>query len=70
MTQFNKYLERLWLIIAIASAVFAAYQVTTLGWDEGSSFLIIPVIAGAWYGARRYMRIRMERVMEEQQNKQ
>jgi hypothetical protein len=67
MHQLNKYLEIMWLIGAIATAIFAGYKITANGWEQNYHLLILPVICGAWYGVRRFMRLRMERLMAEQE---
>lgn len=70
MNKLQKTLENVWLIMAILSAIFAGYKLVTLGWDAAYHFLLFPFVCGLWYGLRRFMRLRMERIMEEheQQN--
>lgn len=57
----NKAAEKFWLVAVIAAAVMAIHAIVTEGWDEGKQMLVIPAIAGLWYGFRRSFRKRMER---------
>ncbi len=60
-----KILEIAWLVIAIASIIFGAYETITSGIGESYLFFIFTVIAGIMYGMRRKQR---ERLQDESEN--
>ena len=62
MKNYNKMMEYIWLGIAIATAIFAGYQLN-LGEREDITLLIVmPFVAGALYALRRFHRKKMEKL--------
>jgi hypothetical protein len=57
----SKAAEKFWLFAIAVSAGLAAYAIATEGWESQGEMLLIPVLAGLWYGFRRTFRKRMER---------
>lgn len=68
MLRLSKMVEQFWLVFAIASFLYACYQVYLIGWEEGGRNFVIPVIATAWLLVRRGMRKRLERNQPDNQN--
>jgi len=63
MLKFHKTMVKVWLVIAILAALFAGWQLIAKGWDEAKFLLILPLIAGIWYGTRRAMVGRIEKIL-------
>ncbi|MGA1373344.1 MAG: hypothetical protein ACO3YQ_00895 [Flavobacteriales bacterium] len=57
----SKAAEKFWLVAIAVSAGLAAYAIATEGWESQGEMVLIPVLAGLWYGFRRTFRKRMER---------
>lgn len=57
----SKRAEWFWLAAIAVASVAAAHAVYTEGWETRKSMLLIPVIAGVWYGFRRHFRKRLEK---------
>jgi hypothetical protein len=60
MNKMLKFLERMWLMVAIVCAVIAAYKSIFVGLEDGAYFLMFGVLAVILWRLRRRMRIRME----------
>ena len=71
MDKANKWMEKFWLLFAIAALIFAIYQILFgLGWTQGAKYLYFPAIAFFWWLFRKKMRERVERMEREKlQNK-
>jgi hypothetical protein len=69
MNKVNRGLEHFWLAVTIGSAIYAGWAVYKDGWEEGAKNFFIPGIALMWLLFRRGMRKRMERVMQEQEQR-
>lgn len=50
-----------WLAMAVGSLLIAIYVIFQNGWQEGSMYLIFPVLAGMMYGIRKFMLKRLDR---------
>lgn len=59
-----RYMEIAWIVIGVAGAVVAAYEINRVGFDDGKQFLFLPAVAGLVYLFRRGMRKRIERNMD------
>jgi uncharacterized membrane protein len=59
MKDISKLIVNSWLIIAIATLVYAIIVISMEGWEKGSPNLFIPFIATSWYLFRRGMYKRM-----------
>lgn len=57
----NKMAERFWLAIIIACCVATGYFIWKDGWAQQKQTLVLPALAIAWYGFRRFFRKRLER---------
>jgi hypothetical protein len=69
MNKLNRGLEHFWLAVTVGATIYAGYAVYKDGWAIGGKNFFIPGIALMWLLFRRGMRKRMERVMQEEQNK-
>lgn len=58
--RYAKISEKMWLIIFIASLLFACYEVFSYGVEEWTYF-IMPGLAGVMYIFRRFLRKRFEK---------
>jgi len=69
MEKYNIIMEKVWLILAAGSAIYASYMWIEYGLGSGTqTLLLITVIAFAYYLTRRFMRRRMEKLMEDKEN--
>ncbi|MEZ4800489.1 MAG: hypothetical protein R2809_12115 [Flavobacteriales bacterium] len=59
MEKTTRFLIHFWLAVSIASAIFAGYMIAVHGWEVGSSYLFVPVIAFIWYLFRKMMHNRL-----------
>ncbi len=64
MKNFNRIMEKFWLIIAILSVPFAVFYVIQLGWQQGWFYLLFPITAFMMFGYRRFMRSRLDKWSE------
>jgi hypothetical protein len=53
-----RFMEILWLVIALAMAALSFWTLTTAKWDDAKFPLFATLCAGILYGLRRYQRIR------------
>lgn len=52
-------MEIFWLVVAIVTAVMAAYVIRSAGLEVGWQWLLLPAIATAMWAFRRFTRRRM-----------
>lgn len=55
-----KFLERMWLMVAIVCFVLATYKIIFVTMEDGLYFYMFTVLAVVLWLLRRRMRIRME----------
>jgi len=58
MNQYHKFMEKFWLIIAIATFIYAVYMIGKYGLAEQGILLIMPAIAAALFYLRYFTRKR------------
>ena len=61
LIRINKAAEKFWLAVIIACTVATTWYIVQDGWEERKQLVVLPLIALAWYGFRRYFRKKMER---------
>ncbi len=66
MKKYNKIMEIFWLIIAIATAIFAGYLLKTGRTEESLAPFFLPFVAGGLYALRRWHRKKLEAHEKEQ----
>lgn len=59
MDRIARFMEVFWLALAVITAVWAAYVLYSVGWQEGKVWLLFPAVCAAMFGYRRFMRGRM-----------
>ena len=69
MYKYNLFMEKLWLVIAIASFVYGVYMVGKEGLIDAGIYLVFPFIAATLFYLRYYTRKRIEKE-KEQDNEQ
>lgn len=57
----NRIAERFWLLIIACCCVATGYFIWRDGWDQQKQTLVLPALAMAWYGFRRFFRKKLER---------
>jgi hypothetical protein len=57
----SKRAEWFWLAAIAIACLVTAEAIYSEGWEQKKTMLLIPAIAGVWYGFRRSFRKRMER---------
>jgi hypothetical protein len=67
MEKIARFMEYFWLTLAVLTAVWSIYVIAGQGWAQGKVWLLFPAVCGAMYGYRRFMRGRIERWAEQQQ---
>ena len=60
MIKVLKMMEVFWFLVALAGAVYACYQIHTIGLSEGYVFLLVPFVAGIMFILRRLRRKSIE----------
>jgi FtsH-binding integral membrane protein len=65
-----KFMERFWLIIAVASTIASTYIVITDGFDKSKIYIALPVIAFAYWFMRRRIRKSYERKLNVEKQEQ
>ena len=63
-------MEHVWLAIAIASAIWAVFEINRSGWEIGKSWLYVPGIAAAMFMFRRFARIKMKAYQDREEERQ
>ena len=63
-----KFLEKMWLMVAIVCVVLAIYKSLFIHYTDGLYFLMFAVLATVLWLLRRRMRRRMEAHQEEETN--
>jgi hypothetical protein len=66
MNKYNKIMEYFWLVIAIATALYAAYTLGKSGSENTILLVTMPFIAGSLFGIRRFTRKRLEKQNEQE----
>jgi cbb3-type cytochrome oxidase subunit 3 len=61
ISRINKTAEKFWLIVIIICVCTTVWFIVQDGWEERKQLAVLPLIAIAWYGFRRYFRKKMER---------
>jgi hypothetical protein len=64
MHTYNKFMEKLWLVVGIALTLFVTYMCVREGFGRWASYYIFPGIAFFYFFIRRYMHKRMVKHME------
>ncbi|MEZ4721567.1 MAG: hypothetical protein R2813_06775 [Flavobacteriales bacterium] len=59
-------MEKFWLVIAILSFVYAVYMIGKQGLSESIIYLIFPLVAGALFYMRYFMRKRFEKGQDDE----
>lgn len=57
---YHKFMTGFWLAATVISAIVAMWMIAAEGWQQGSMYLIFPVLAGMAYGARKFVVKRVE----------
>ena len=60
-TKMSIWVERFWLLALLAGIAFSGYQISSKGWENERTTLLLPAIAGIWWFFRRSFRKRLER---------
>lgn len=66
--KFFKIREKFWMIVAIASVVYAFYIAFSDSWRMSAVPFILSALASSLYFSRRFMRKRYERYMNNENN--
>ena len=61
LVKINKTAEKFWLLVIAACTIATTWFILEDGWEERKQLVVLPLIAAAWYGFRRYFRKKMER---------
>jgi Zn-dependent protease len=64
MQTYNKFMEKLWFIAAIALTIFVTVMCFREGFDRWVAYYIFPGIAFFYFFIRRYMHRRMLKHMQ------
>ncbi|MBS1580969.1 MAG: hypothetical protein JST66_02095 [Bacteroidetes bacterium] len=59
MQKFARFMELFWLVLAVATAGWAVYVITTQGWVAGQFWLWFPLVCAAMWAYRRFTRRKM-----------
>ena len=57
----NRMAERFWIGIIVCCVAATGYFLWKGGWAQQKQSLVLPALAAAWYGFRRFFRQRLER---------
>ena len=57
----NRMAERFWIGIIVCCVAASGYFIWKDGWAQQKQSLVLPALAAAWYGFRRFFRQRLER---------
>lgn len=68
MKKYHRFMEHFWMAVAIGSALYCIFIMSTQGVEENWQLLVFPLMAGAMYVVRNNMRKRLERFEENEQN--
>lgn len=66
MNKYNKFMEYFWLVMAILTALYAAYTLGKTGSEDALLLITMPFIAGALFAVRRFTRKRIEKMAEKE----
>lgn len=69
MRKLNRLMEHFWLAVAIGTGIAAVWVIATDGLEEGRQWLLFPAIALAMFGVRRFMRKRLETIVDREQQR-
>ncbi len=64
MEKMTKIMEKFWLGLTIFTLVFALYFIIVDGFNRGSYYLYLPLIAGTMWFFRRLLRKKLEKTKE------
>ena len=67
MNKYHKLMEKFWLIIAIASALYAVYSLGKYGMEKTGVLLYLPFIALLLFVMRYFTRKRLEKKYKQDQ---
>ncbi|MFZ8835829.1 MAG: hypothetical protein ACO2XQ_02170 [Flavobacteriales bacterium] len=57
----NKIAEFFWLLIILCCVIATSYFIWRDGWEQQKQTVVLPLLAAAWYGFRRFFRKKLER---------
>lgn len=69
MRKVNRFMEHFWLAVTIGTALAAAWVIVRQGFVAGRDWLWFPVIALAMYFFRRFMRGRLEAMVDREDDR-
>jgi Flp pilus assembly protein TadB len=67
MNNYHKLMEKFWLIVALASALYAFYSWGKFGIERTGIMLVLPVIALILFALRYFTRKRLEKKFNQDQ---
>ncbi len=70
MERMARIMELFWLLLAFLSAGWAAWVISTQGWQSGRVFIWFPMVCVAMFFYRRFMRRKMTDWAARQQQEQ
>ena len=69
MRKLNRLMEHFWLAVAIGTGIAAVWVIVSDGFEEGRQWLLFPAIALAMFALRRFMRKRLEAMVDRDQQR-
>lgn len=57
----NKMAEKFWVIVVLGCLVATIWLIVRDGWEQQKQALVLPAIALAWLGFRRFFRKKLEK---------
>ena len=69
MRKVNRFMEHFWLAVAIGTAAAAVWVMVQQGFDASMQWLWFPGIALAMYFFRRFMRGRLEAMVDRENDR-
>ncbi len=69
MRKVNRFMEHFWLAVCIGTALAAVWVIVQQGFEAGRDWLWFPLIALAMYFFRRFMRGRLEAMVDRENDK-
>ena len=67
MLKFARIMEVFWLVLAILTAIWAGYTISTEGWQAGKLLVWFPLVCLAMFLYRRFTTKKMKAWMEREQ---
>lgn len=69
MNKYNRIMEKVWLVLGVATTIMVTYAVFEQGWDKWKMYYIFPGLAFLMWWGRSFSRKRLSKMAENDNEK-